>query len=225
MSLVHSVNHDSTFFSCSFMTTMLSSLDGLVEPRLLTTHGLPQTLGSWELEPPRWPEISSPEAGLQPETCGVWDTASGHISVVTSANVCQALDVLLVSKAYKLFSFRWNLITKLPVGSIIDIFTYFPLNTNGKIWYFNVGAGLDPAGPLFDDYDINCGLTPRDSLWVDNIHTAGKDHAIIDYGTMRAQGDVDFYPNDGGRQPGCNFKKDQGSDPPEPELFRKDINH
>ena len=66
---------------------------------------------------------------------------------------------------------------------------------------------MDPAGPLFDDTDIDSssGLQPSDADWVDVIHTAGKDHLIMDYGTLKAMGDVDFYPNDGGLQPGCDL--------------------
>ena len=62
--------------------------------------------------------------------------------------------------------------------------------------------------------NINCGLTPNDADWVDVIHSGGQRSDIIDLGTMRAMGDVDFYPNDGGQQPGCDLVK-QGERPEE----------
>ena len=56
-------------------------------------------------------------------------------------------------------------------------------------------------------FNINCGLTPNDANWVDVIHSGGQRSDLIDLGTMRVMGDVDFYPNDGGNQPGCENKK------------------
>lgn len=64
-------------------------------------------------------------------------------------------------------------------------------------------TGLDPAGPLFDDHDIKCGLNPSCADYVDVIHTHGKKGFILNLGTMRPLGHADFYPNGGGVQPGC----------------------
>ena len=65
-------------------------------------------------------------------------------------------------------------------------------------------TGLDPAGPLFDYHrDIQIGLAPTDADLVDVVHTHGKGGPILNLGTLRPLGHVDFYPNGGGDQPGC----------------------
>ena len=64
--------------------------------------------------------------------------------------------------------------------------------------------GLDPAGPLYDvedDIAPIIRLYPGDAQFVDVIHTAGWDWLGIGVGFR--SGDVDFYPNGGGDQAGC----------------------
>ncbi|CAD5118466.1 DgyrCDS7171 [Dimorphilus gyrociliatus] len=80
----------------------------------------------------------------------------------------------------------------------------------GKKQKFARITGLDPAGPLFENYDIEAGLNPTRGNFVDIIHTAGKDGGIIDFGTLKALGHADFYPNNGGFQPGCFLKMKNG---------------
>ncbi|XP_055383739.1 endothelial lipase-like [Condylostylus longicornis] len=70
--------------------------------------------------------------------------------------------------------------------------------------YFNgtIGriTGLDPAGPLFEDF-VKDGLMPKHAKFVDCIHT---DAPIL--GQYLQRGHVDFYPNYGKfGQPGCEF--------------------
>jgi len=79
----------------------------------------------------------------------------------------------------------------------------------GKRLKFGRITGLDPAGPLFDGYDEKAGLQKSDADFVDVIHTHGKNGVILNLGTMRPLGDVDFYPNGGGVQPGCINKFSQ----------------
>ena len=62
-------------------------------------------------------------------------------------------------------------------------------------------TGLDPAGLYFTTVSSDFRLDESDASYVDVIHT---DAGVL--GTNRRNGDVDFYPNGGSRQPGCLFK-------------------
>jgi len=69
-------------------------------------------------------------------------------------------------------------------------------------------TGLDPAGPLFETVrhrGYSIGLNSTCAKHVDVIHTHGEPGFtfILNLGTMEPRGDVDFYPNGGGSQPGC----------------------
>ena len=56
---------------------------------------------------------------------------------------------------------------------------------------------MDPAGPLFENYPDDAGLSPDDAIFVDVIHSMGQDGFIMDFGTLKPMGDLDFYPNGG----------------------------
>ncbi|XP_067040236.1 pancreatic lipase-related protein 2-like [Acropora muricata] len=60
-------------------------------------------------------------------------------------------------------------------------------------------TGLDPASPFFTFHDPLVRLDPTDAKYVDVIHT---DMPL--YGTPQNVGHIDFYPNGGADQPGCN---------------------
>ncbi|KAK3594260.1 hypothetical protein CHS0354_020442 [Potamilus streckersoni] len=60
-------------------------------------------------------------------------------------------------------------------------------------------VGLDPAGPLFEGRDPLVRLDSTDAYYVDVIHTDGTG-----FGMLSPVGHVDFYPNLGQNQPGCN---------------------
>ena len=62
---------------------------------------------------------------------------------------------------------------------------------------------MDPAGPMYDSYSIDASLNSRAASFVDILHTHGTGGPIMNYGTMRVLGHMDFYPNNGGLQPGC----------------------
>lgn len=66
-------------------------------------------------------------------------------------------------------------------------------------------TGLDPAGPWFENKPWEIGLNPDCATHVDAIHTNGEPGItlVLNMGTMKPLGDVDFYPNGGGSQPGC----------------------
>lgn len=63
--------------------------------------------------------------------------------------------------------------------------------------------GLDPAGPFFEGRSWEVGLNPNCASFVDIMHTNGGPGLILNLGTMKRLGHVDFYPNEGEVQPGC----------------------
>ncbi|XP_070562305.1 phospholipase A1 VesT1.02-like [Ptychodera flava] len=68
-------------------------------------------------------------------------------------------------------------------------------------------TGLDPAGPDFEDNHVDRMLKRSDANMVDVIHTCGyfEGHSIPlnHFGTLKPLGTVDFYPNYGCGQDGC----------------------
>lgn len=72
------------------------------------------------------------------------------------------------------------------------------LHTLGQI------TGLDPADPYFQGTDVRVRLDPSDADFVDVIHTDGSSILQLGFGTMQQMGHVDFYPNGGAHQPGCD---------------------
>jgi len=72
-------------------------------------------------------------------------------------------------------------------------------------------TGLDPAEPYFQWLHTSIRLDPSDAEFVDVIHTNGESIFSIlvggsGFGLMQRCGHVDFYPNGGLRQPGCDNK-------------------
>ncbi|XP_037792093.1 pancreatic triacylglycerol lipase-like [Penaeus monodon] len=65
-------------------------------------------------------------------------------------------------------------------------------------------TGLDPAGPYFENLPPKVRLDPTDALFVDVIHTNGDPLILQGLGMKQACGHLDFYPNGGRQQPGCN---------------------
>ncbi|XP_047502738.1 LOW QUALITY PROTEIN: pancreatic triacylglycerol lipase-like [Penaeus chinensis] len=62
-------------------------------------------------------------------------------------------------------------------------------------------TGLDPAEPYFQHLSPRVRLDPTDAAFVDVIHT--DTNSILALGLRQPVGHLDFYPNDGGAQPGC----------------------
>ncbi|KAJ8305692.1 hypothetical protein KUTeg_016237, partial [Tegillarca granosa] len=65
-------------------------------------------------------------------------------------------------------------------------------------------TGLDPADPYFQGTDTRVRLDPSDADFVDVIHTDGSSITSLGMGAIQAMGHVDFYPNGGKDQPGCD---------------------
>ncbi|XP_041477499.1 pancreatic triacylglycerol lipase-like [Lytechinus variegatus] len=72
----------------------------------------------------------------------------------------------------------------------------------------NIGriTGLDPAGPYFDDCDPRVRLDASDADFVDVIHTDTDPLYKLGLGMYSSTGHVDFYPNSGRAQPGCDLR-------------------
>ncbi|XP_063602313.1 pancreatic triacylglycerol lipase-like [Penaeus indicus] len=69
-------------------------------------------------------------------------------------------------------------------------------------------TGLDPAEPYFQHLPPRVRLDPTDATFVDVIHTDTNSILTLaklyaGYGLRQPVGHLDFYPNDGGAQPGC----------------------
>ncbi|XP_054922869.2 pancreatic triacylglycerol lipase-like [Dermacentor andersoni] len=65
-------------------------------------------------------------------------------------------------------------------------------------------TGLDPAAPLFEGYDHTSRLDPTDAKLVDVIHSNGDSFLRGGLGAFEPLGHVDYYPNGGKAQLGCN---------------------
>ncbi|XP_046649317.1 pancreatic triacylglycerol lipase-like isoform X1 [Daphnia pulicaria] len=61
-------------------------------------------------------------------------------------------------------------------------------------------SGLDPAGPSFRSMPPFVRLDPSDAQFVEAIHTDG---GALGFGLSEPVGHLDFYPNGGEVQPGC----------------------
>jgi len=66
-------------------------------------------------------------------------------------------------------------------------------------------TGLDPAEPYFQNMPAHVRLDPSDAQLVDVIHTDGKEIFFLGYGMSQPCGHLDFYPNNGKEQPGCDI--------------------
>lgn len=62
---------------------------------------------------------------------------------------------------------------------------------------------MDPAGPLFENYDPRARLDSTDANLVDVIHSNGEKIYMGGLGAWAPMGDIDFYPNGGRMQKGC----------------------
>lgn len=65
-------------------------------------------------------------------------------------------------------------------------------------------SGLDPAGPYFEGTSPVVRLDETDAKFVDVIHSDAEKLKELGLGTAQQSGHVDFWPNDGCQQPGCD---------------------
>lgn len=65
---------------------------------------------------------------------------------------------------------------------------------------------LDPASPYFENEHVDLRIDPTDAVFVDAIHTDSKTLRVHGFGAIQEMGHIDFYPNGGSSQVGCeNF--------------------
>lgn len=64
--------------------------------------------------------------------------------------------------------------------------------------------GLDPAEPHFSNTSPMVRLDPTDATFVTAIHTDCNPLISGGFGITQAVAHIDFYPNGGRNQPGCN---------------------
>ncbi|KAL8610577.1 hypothetical protein ACOMHN_006296 [Nucella lapillus] len=65
-------------------------------------------------------------------------------------------------------------------------------------------SGLDPSDPYFKNTPPQVRLDPSDAQFVDVIHTDTSTPRHMGMGINQDLGHVDFYPNGGAHQPGCD---------------------
>lgn len=65
-------------------------------------------------------------------------------------------------------------------------------------------TGLDPAGPYFQSTPNEVRLEKSDADYVDAMHTDAEKLINLGYGINQQSGHIDFWPNDGVEQPGCD---------------------
>lgn len=71
-------------------------------------------------------------------------------------------------------------------------------------------TGLDPASPFFRIHllrEKSRKLDATDAQLVDVIHTDGSEDFADGFGLLKPIGHIDFFPNGGREQPGCNDVK------------------
>ncbi|XP_035216470.1 pancreatic lipase-related protein 2-like [Stegodyphus dumicola] len=68
-------------------------------------------------------------------------------------------------------------------------------------------TGCDPAEPYFQNMPASVRLDPTDADFVDVIHSDSTDIMFYGFGMSHKVGHVDFYPNNGRNQPGCETEK------------------
>ncbi|KFM59547.1 Pancreatic triacylglycerol lipase, partial [Stegodyphus mimosarum] len=87
------------------------------------------------------------------------------------------------------------------LGSHVAGYAGARLKTLGRI------TGCDPAEPYFQNMPPSVRLDPTDADFVDVIHSDATDIMFIGFGMSHMVGHVDFYPNNGRKQPGCKTDK------------------
>lgn len=71
------------------------------------------------------------------------------------------------------------------------------------MFYF-MSEGLDPAEPHFSNTSTMVRLDPTDATFVTAIHTDCNPFINLGLGITHPVAHIDFFPNGGRNQPGCN---------------------
>ncbi|XP_058793490.1 pancreatic lipase-related protein 2-like isoform X2 [Phymastichus coffea] len=81
------------------------------------------------------------------------------------------------------------------------------INQSLSGWSIQRITGLDPAQPCFTAVDLLLRLDKSDAPFVDVIHTNGVFLSRLGLGLPQSIGHLDFFPNGGKIQPGCELSK------------------
>ena len=66
---------------------------------------------------------------------------------------------------------------------------------------------MDPAGPWFQNTPNEVRLDSTDAQFVDALHTDSEQLKTLGFGISQKSGHIDFWPNNGLQQPGCDQVK------------------
>ncbi|KAG8287450.1 pancreatic lipase-related protein 2 [Homalodisca vitripennis] len=89
------------------------------------------------------------------------------------------------------------------LGAHLSGYVGYNLKTNFGLTLGRI-TGLDPAEPHFSKTDPIVRLDPSDAIFVDIIHSDTTPFIQGGLGMEEPIGHLDFYPNGGADQPGCN---------------------
>lgn len=128
--------------------------------------------------------------------------AAGNTRLVGHRIACL---IRLISAKYGLSGNSYHLIG-FSLGAHVAGFAGMEIrnSTNEDSLWIDRITGLDPASPLFEGYEANDRLDPSDAQFVDVIHSNGDGVLRGGFGSLQPMGHVDFYPNGGRVQVGCN---------------------
>ena len=97
---------------------------------------------------------------------------------------------------YQLAKLRWRLFLSRFISKYLISVSHF------RHFYLDLLA-LDPASPYFENKHVDRRVDPSDADFVDVIHTDGRTVIINGFGTVQPMGHIDFFPNGGYHQVGC----------------------
>lgn len=128
------------------------------------------------------------------------DLVRVHIKFMLLVTVLEATWwVILVDQSRKLAKLEWSPGWQVPCLNITT--TYLSWQPTKQILII---LALDPAKPWFDLTDEANKVSKNDATFVDVVHT--NSGFLLDgrLSLTEALGHMDFYPNGGSHQPGCN---------------------
>ncbi|XP_046476732.1 inactive pancreatic lipase-related protein 1 isoform X1 [Neodiprion pinetum] len=148
---------------------------------------------------------------LHREDCNVvvvnWLTGAGppYTQAVANTRLVGAMTARLAAQFIKIGSFEPSRVHV--IGHSLGAHTAGYVGYNLRVRYgLNLGriTGLDPAEPHFSNTSPMVRLDPTDADFVAVIHTDCNPFISGGLGITQPVGHIDFYPNDGRNQPGCN---------------------
>ncbi|XP_049274791.1 pancreatic triacylglycerol lipase [Rhipicephalus sanguineus] len=180
-----------------------SAFDPRLETKLFA-HGFLQII-----KVPDYPMRTIRDALLQVGDFNVilvdWASGSKYDYIQATANTRVvgleiARLIYLLQEAFGVTPDRFHVLGH-SLGSHVAGYAGQKLRSLGRI------TGLDPAEPFFEGMSPLVRLDPGDAIFVDAIHTDGKRFTVplptVGLGMIDPVAHIDFYPNGGVTQPGC----------------------